>query len=289
MLYFEPNFVDEALVLLDRFGPDARVLAGGTRLRFALEHDGESEKIALINVKRIADMRGISKAGAHLRIGSLATAAALAADEQARAFAPLLVKAAATLGAVQLRNVATVGGNLCSGDPASDLSAALLAYDARCELASSQEQSRIVGIEQLLSKRAPVLATGELLVAVEIPIGEHRYAYEKLMTRRAFEMALVAVAARCRLEGARVSDVHIALAGAGETPLRAAATEAWLQGKSLDESTAEEAGRVAAAQDAKPVTDHRAGAAYRRQLVAVLTRRALLSMSSGITSEGARP
>ncbi|MBC5804750.1 MAG: hypothetical protein DLM53_08550 [Candidatus Eremiobacter antarcticus] len=284
MLYFEPNFVDEALVLLDRFGPDARVLAGGTRLRFALHPGDEAEKIALVNVKRISDMRGIQRAGAFLRVGALATAAALTADEQARTFAPLLVRAAESLGAVQLRNVATVGGNICSGDPASDLSAALLAYDARCEVASSQEQSRIVAIEQLLSKRAPILASGELLVAVEIPIGEHRCAYEKVMTRRAFEMALVAVAARCRLEGDTLNDVHIALAGAGETPLRAAGAEAWLRGRRLDEATATEAGRVAAVHDAKPVTDHRAGAEYRRHLVSVLTQRALLSMSSSPTS-----
>jgi aerobic carbon-monoxide dehydrogenase medium subunit len=289
MLYFEPNFVDEALVLLDRFGPNARVLAGGTRLRFQLDHGDEDAKIALVNVKRIADMRGIQRTGAFLRVGALATAAALTADEHARTFAPLLVRAAETLGAVQLRNVATVGGNLCSGDPASDLSAALLACEARCELASSQEQSRSVGIEQLLAKGAPVLAAGELLVAVEIPIGEHRHAYEKVTTRRAFEMALVAVAARCRLEGDTLNDVHIALAGAGETPLRAAAAEAWLRGRRLDETTAREAGRVAAADDAKPVTDHRAGAAYRRQLVSVLTQRALLSMSSQATSTGARP
>ncbi len=160
----------------------------------------------------------------------------------------------------------------------------MLAYDARCEVASSQEQSRIVAIEQLLSKRAPILASGELLVAVEIPIGEHRCAYEKVMTRRAFEMALVAVAARCRLEGDTLNDVHIALAGAGETPLRAAGAEAWLRGRRLDEATATEAGRVAAVHDAKPVTDHRAGAEYRRHLVSVLTQRALLSMSSSPTS-----
>jgi aerobic carbon-monoxide dehydrogenase medium subunit len=277
MQYYEPNFVDEALVLLERFGSQARILAGGTRVGMLLRRDATGVS-ALVNVKRISELSSIVKSPTTLRIGSLVTAAALRRDAAVREHAPILAAAAASLGARQLQTVATLGGNVCSGDPASDLSAALLAYDARCRVKSSNEGEATIAIAQLLSHRNPVLRPSELLLAVEIPIAPHHGAYEKMTTRRGFEMALVAVALCVRMSRDRVFSACMGLAGAATTPIRATNAESILVGERLTEAVAREAGRAAADADAQPADDLRASDAYRRHLIATLTQRAVLSV-----------
>jgi len=280
MLYFEPNFVDEALVLLDRFGDGARPLAGGTRLGFRLRDARPDGATALINLKRIAEMQSVARSGALLRIGALVTANQLATHPVVREHAGVLADAARSLGARQLRSVATLGGNICSGDPLSDLTTALLACDARCEITTLQEGPVQVALDLLVGKAPPVLASGELLTAVEIPlVPGTRSSYQKMSTRRAFEFALVAVAASARFRGAEISEARIALAGAGTAPKRARAAESVLAGKQLDSDTITAAARCAADSDAQPLEDRRASKEYRRHLVAVLTARALRSLA----------
>ncbi|HLW37102.1 MAG TPA: FAD binding domain-containing protein [Candidatus Eremiobacteraceae bacterium] len=277
MLYFEPNFMDEALVLLDRFGGEARVLAGGTRLGPRLRHD-RAGVAALINLKRVDEMQGITRSANVLRIGALVTAAELSAHPEVRACAPVLASAAQSLGARQLRNVATLGGNVCSGDPVSDLTAALLACDARCEIATLHEGPSQTVLEHVVEKPTPVLEAGELLIAVEIPLqpdADARASYQKMMTRRSFELALVAVAVMLHLREGNVTQARIALAGAGRAPLRAREAERSIAGKKLTAETIAAAARQAAQADAQPHDDHRASARYRRNLVEVLTGRAL--------------
>lgn len=280
MLYFEPNFVDEALVLLDRFGAGARLLAGGTRLGPALRGD-RSEPAALINLKRINAMHGVEPAPASLRVGALTTAAQLARDPHIRTHASVLADAAASLGARQLRSVATLGGNICCGDPLSDLSAALLACDARCEVATLSEGPALVALDQIVARSTP-LGAGELLTAVEIPVvAGAGFSYQKMLTRRAFELAIVAVAVRVTLAEERIADARIALAGAGDITLRALNAEAALRGAAPTSDRIAGAARIAAFEDARPHDDERASARYRRQLVDVLSRRALHAALGG--------
>ena len=275
MLYFEPNFVEEALVLLERFGAGARVLAGGTRLGFDLRSQASDEVAALINVKRIAELHGCSDGGASLRIGALTTASMLAVDPAVRAHAPLLAMAADSMGARQLRTLATLGGNICSGDPISDLTTALLACDARCEVNTLQEGPASFTIAELLARR-PLMLPGELLTAIEIPSAPRALgSYQKIMRRRAFEVAVVAVAAHVLIEDGRIRAARIALAGAGPTPLLAHKAAAALNGKALTEDRVVTAAALAAESDAQPPDDERASSAYRRQLIRVLIARAL--------------
>lgn len=286
MQYYEPNFLDEALVLLDRFGSQARILAGGTRVGPLVRRDAPGIT-TLVNVKRIDELSAIVAGPSTLRIGALVTAATLRSDAAVREHAPVLAAAAASLGARQLQSVATLGGNVCSGDPASDLSAALLACDARAHVKSAHDGATTIPIERLLAQSSPVLHPGELLVAVEISIAPHRSAYEKMTTRRGFEMALVAVALCARMDGDLVSLARIGLAGAAATPIRATAAEALLVGERLSERVAREAGRAAADADAQPTDDLRASDRYRRHLIATLTQRAVLSAGPS-SSAGAR-
>lgn len=272
--YFEPNFIDEALVLLDRFAPDARVLAGGTLL--GLELRGASNSAAtIVNVKRIPELRRIRLEDGDLSIGALATAHELSTSELVRRHAPLVAVAAGTLGARQLRNMATIGGNLCSGHPAADLSVALLASDAHCILSEITAGPSSMPAADFLRIGRASHDRRSLLCAVRIPAASVRFSYQKMQTRRAFEMALVAVAAAIDIEAGVVRHARIALGGASPVAMRATHAEASLTGKAATEATARGAARAAAEQDADPVSDLHASAEYRRHLVGVLAERAL--------------
>lgn len=276
MQYFEPNFVDEALVLLDRFAPHAHVLAGGSLLGLAVRTRSDSRAIAdataIVNVKRIPALREISFDGATLTIGALVTAREASMHELIRAHAPLVARAASSLGARQLRTVATIGGNLCSGHPAADISTALLACDARCLIADiASGPTSVLGVDFVRAESDP----RSLLTAIEVPTSAARVAYLKMQTRRAFEMAIVSAAVAVELDGSTVRAARIALGGAAPSPVRAANAESWLRGKSPSGAAASDASRLAADQDAAPAGDAHASAEYRRQLVHVLVERAL--------------
>jgi carbon-monoxide dehydrogenase medium subunit len=280
MEYFAPNFLDEALVVLDRYGAKARVLAGGSLLGHDLRA-AQHGAYALVNVKRISPLAQIELQGSALRVGALATAHVLATDSLVRTHAPLLAQAAATLGARQLRSVATIGGNVCSGHHSADLAVALFASDARVLYASAREGRGEAPIDTFLAPGFQGLAPGTLLTAFEIPLAEALTAYAKMQTRRAFEMALVSVAARVHVRGETVSDARIVLGGAAPTPVLAVGAGDSLIGRPLTESAVRAAADVAADLDADPRDDERASADYRRHLVRVLVSRALSRIAQG--------
>ncbi|HZW75795.1 MAG TPA: FAD binding domain-containing protein, partial [Caldimonas sp.] len=150
MQYFEPNFIGEALVVLDRFGARAKVLAGGTLLGPHLRaHPSEAD--ALVNLKRIRDLSEIRLDGDTLHIGALATARTIARHPLVAQHAPLLTIAAASLGAPQLRTVATIGGNVLSTHHAADLACALLSCDATATIAKLDDATLSLPVEQMLS------------------------------------------------------------------------------------------------------------------------------------------
>jgi CO/xanthine dehydrogenase FAD-binding subunit len=274
MQYYEPNFVGEALVLLDRFGDGAKLLAGGSRVAFEVR--SRSHEIgALINLKRIKELSRIEQADDTIFIGALATASALASNEMVARHAPLLAGAARSMGAAQLRSVATLGGNLCSGDPASDLSAALIACGAQCEVLRPESPARTLAVETLLLNGDPVLRPGELLEGVRLPAQSPCWSYQKMMTRRGFEMSLVSIAFCSRIEGNAFRDPRLAVAGAATTCIRARNAEQVLANHPIASDVIARAAKTASEQDANPADDARASAQYRKHLVATLTQRAI--------------
>ena len=275
MQYFEPNFLDEALVLLDRFAPDSYVLAGGTILAPHLRPG--PARGTLVNVKRVRELHEIEvDSPGVLRIGALVTARELHESDLVLAHAPLLAAAAGTLGAPQLRNVATIGGNLCSGISSADLSVALLACDSRCIVAGGPTGPVALALDQFLSGR-PGAGSRLMLTAVEVPACSANTAYQKMQVRQAFEIALVNVAVAVELASGTIARARVALGGVAPRPLRARNAERHLEGKVTTARIARTAAEIAARDDAKPQTDHRASAEYRRQIAAVLAERALLA------------
>lgn len=280
MEYFEPNFLGEALVVLDRFGDRAKVLAGGTLLGPQLRaHPAAAD--ALVNVKRIRDLSEIRFDDGLVRIGALATAREIARDPLVARHAPLVGLAAASLGAPQLRSSATIGGNVLSGHHAADVACALLASDASATIARLDEAPLELRVEQMLAPGFEGLRPGSLLTGFTLAAADGaRCGFEKMLTRQAFELALVSAAAFVKLDGAgAVADARIALGGAARTPIRAVAAERALAGGVLDVGHVADAAGAAARVDAEPHDDRRASAAYRRDLVRVLVARALGSIA----------
>ena len=272
--YLAPRRLDEALSLLT---PEAVPLAGGTDLFLRIERR-QTQPDAVVDLKRIPDMDRIEPSDAGLRIGALALMETLAASPLVRKDYDALARSARVVGSIQTRNRATVGGNLANASPAADTATPLMALGAAVEGADA-DGIRQMPVEQLfLGPGRTALRDNEVLTAILIPAMPARAgsAFERCV-RTAMDIAVVNCAAFLRLdEDGAVAEARIALGAVGPTPLRAASAESLLKGRRFGPGVAEEAAECAAA-DAQPIDDVRAGADYRREMVRVLTRRAVVS------------
>ena len=279
--YLAPTGLAPALAALAEPG-GAIVLAGGTDL-MPQSHAGRVRPGAtLLNIRRICGLDAITIDGDILVLGTLATISALRGDALVREHAPLLVEAADHFASEQIRNVATVGGNLCNASPAGDMLTPLLALDAEVELARLDEggatQTRRLPLADFFTgpgrtQRAP----RELLVAVRVPCAraEQQARFYKGGTRPALDIASITIAFVVRRDAdGRLHDVRLALGAVAPTPIRARAAEALLEGNRLDEVRAA-AASSAAADEARPIDDVRASAWYRHELLRNMTRRML--------------
>ena len=270
--YLTPRSLDEAVALLAQ---NATPLAGGTDLFLRMERR-QTRPEAVVDLKRIPGMDGIEPSGRGLRIGALALMETLSASFLIRDGYPALGEAARVVGSTQTRNRATIGGNLANASPAADTATPLMALGAVVE-ATGADGTRELAVDELF--RGPgktALRDGELLTAILIPAmpALSGSAFQRCV-RTAMDIAVVNCAAFVRLdENGIVVDARIALGAVGPTPLRAASAESFLKGHGFSARTAEEAAECAAA-DARPIDDVRAGADYRREMVRVLTRRAI--------------
>jgi len=270
MQYFEPRFVGEALVVLERYGAGAKILAGGTLLAARLR-ESPAGLDAIVNLKRIAELGAIGRDGDGLRVGALATADELARLPLVKECAPLLSAAAASLGARQLRSSATIGGNVCSGLANADLSTALVALDASVVVEIGGGHRHDIPIADFLAGVADGSSRGSLVVAIDVPVPDRRWAFVKMQTRRSFEMAIVSVA---------ISGMRVALGGVARSPVLAAGASRVLARGPLTRELAREAARAAAQIDSQPADDAHASARYRRALVETLVYHALTQTES---------
>jgi len=266
----------QALALMAEHGAAARVLAGGTDLLVDLKSAAEAPQV-IIDISRAHDLKGMNLTEDGLRIGALVTHAELMGSPIVRELLPALVEAAHSIGAVQTRNLGTLAGNLMSCVPSMDSGPALLALDARVTIGNAAGRWQIPISELFVGPRQTSLAADELLIEITIPrqnLGK-LCAFEKFGLRKGQTLALVNVAAAFWIEaGRRCAALRIALGAVAPTVIRAREAEAYLDGRPMTEQAIAEAGRIAAAE-AAPIGDFRASADYRRELIVVLTKRAL--------------
>lgn len=273
--YLRPKTVPEAIALLQQHGDEAKILSGGQSLipmmKLRLARPGY-----LIDINRISGLSYIKEEGGYLRIGGLTREAELEASPLVRSKYPLLVDTTAVIADPQVRNLATVGGNLAHGDPANDHPATMIALGAQV-VATGPKGERTIPIEEFfISLFTTALQPDEILTEVRIPIPPVRSggAYFKL-ERKVGDFATAAVAAQLTLDDkGNVQKIGIGLTNVGATPIKAKSAEDSLRGKKLDDAAIAQAAQQAA-KDAQPSSDLRGPVEYKRGLIQELTKRAL--------------
>ena len=273
--YHAPETVAETVALLAELGEDAKILAGGQSLvpvlamRLAVfEH--------LVDLRKVAELRGIERTDGSLRIGAGTTQAAVEHSAEVTAAAPLLARAIPLIGHFQIRNRGTVGGSIAHADAAAEIPAVALAVDASLEAVSPRGPRSIPATEFFTGMWDTVLAADELLTGVSFPVatGRSGFAVEEFARRHGdFAIAGAAVAVELDADD-RICRCGIGLFGLGSTPERAATTEAALLGCPVAEAPAEDVGQAAMAALAAVPSDLHGPADYRRRVGAAMVARA---------------
>ena len=273
--YVRPESLDRAVGLLREHGERAKVLAGGQSLIPLMKLRLASPAV-LIDLGRIPGLSMLKEDGEFLRIGAMTRHRDFEQTAMVRDRYPLLADVARVLGDPQVRNLGTIGGSIAHADPAGDWGAALLAFDAKV-LARGPSGERTIPIDAFFKDTfTTALKAGEILTEVRLPkAGAHAGgAYTKLK-RKTGDFATVAAAAQVELDGGgKVMKVRIGLAAVGTTPIRTKHAEDHLKGKPADAAHLAAAAKLAA-QEAKPTSDLRGSADYKRAMVEVFARRAL--------------
>jgi xanthine dehydrogenase FAD-binding subunit len=276
--YKAPKSLDEAAGIL-RAG-NVTVLAGGTDLMPQTQAGRLKFQPVLMNVRHVPELQGIAEQGVVVRIGALVTITELLESALVRDRLNLLWQSCDHFASDQIRNVATIGGNLCNASPAGDTLVPLLALNASVVLAAKPNgtlQSRRVPLAQfLLGPGRTCRASGELLAAVEVPLPPAGFAgaFYKHGTRPGLDIATISFAVGARRDGKTLRDVRVAFGAVAPTPIRAPRTEAALEGRSPDAAALEAAAQVAL-EEVRPISDLRATDWYRRELIHNMLKRAL--------------
>jgi carbon-monoxide dehydrogenase medium subunit len=272
--YAVPQTLSEAIALLGQ-NPEAKILAGGHSLipmmKFRL-----AAPAVLVDLNRLDGLSYIREEGDWLKIGALTRESDLEHSDLIRENYPLLFDTAKVIADPQVRNMATVGGNLAHADPANDHPATMLAYGAEM-VATGPNGERVIPAEDFFQDAFTTsLAHDEILTEVRIPVAQPQSggAYLKI-ERKVGDFATAAVAVQITLDGSgNCSYVGIGLTNVGMTPIKATDAEAALLGKTPDDATIRNCAQLAA-QAAQPVSDQRGSEEYKRSLVKTLTARAL--------------
>lgn len=272
-LFLEPATLAEAL----RFQADETTrglpLAGGTDLMVQWEAGVRKAPSRVLNLKGLAELRGLSVAGGSLVIGACVTHAMLRRSPLVRQHAPSLAEAAATVGGAQIQALGTIGGSIGNASPAGDLAPSLLVADADVEVANVRGARRLALANFLVGYRKLDLAPDELIVRFHVPVlpAGARETWRKLGPRAAQAISKVMGSYRGRVENGRIADFAVALGSVAPTALRLPQTEAWLRGRALNADTLDGAEQRASAE-VTPIADIRSTAEYRRWVSGRLVR-----------------
>ena len=281
--FYQPATLEEASRLLKDNGAGGHFLAGGTDLVIAMKEKGLLPKY-IVDLKRVPGLSGIRENNdGTISIGALTTMYTVETSPVITKKYPFLAQSAAEVGSIQIRNRATVGGNMANATPSADVAPSLIALNATARIASADAE-RTVALEEFF--RGPgqnVMMADEILTDITIPktnpqlVGE----YIKFSPRDMMDLAYVGVAVTYVLgNDNRCDGVRIVLGAVAPTPIRAKKSETLLEGKVLTEELATQVGDEAA-QESKPISDVRSSADYRRAMVGVMTRRAILNAAVG--------
>ena len=270
----QPSSLEDCLKVLAERGAQAKILAGGTDLLPQMKN-GALKPALVVDLSGIARVRQVQN-GQGLRIGAAVTARELEVSPAVRGAYVSIAESGALVGSLQVRNLATIGGNLCNAAPSADMAPPLLALETQAVIAGPRGERRVPIADFFTGVRETVLAPDELLVElITPPPGPHSGGqYLRHTPRRELDIAVVGVASQLTLSGGRCTKARIALASVAPTPVRAVAAERALEGQAVTPELIERAAGLAI-EAARPISDQRGSVEFRKHLVRVLTRRTL--------------
>ena len=277
----EPESLEAAVAMLHA-DSGLRIIAGGTDVLIRIQHggDGWSQLLSLRNVKELEAIT--LREDGTIVIGATAPFAKIFLDPIIREHLPSLAEAAVSMGGPQVRNVATIGGNICNGAVSGDSASTLFALDALLKL-QSLEGERIIPIHEFYAGPGKVhLQPGELLTAILVPRSSYQGTsghYIKFAMRKAMDIATLGVSVICRVQDGAFQDLRIGLGVAAPVPIRCAEAEAYARGRKITVEACKEIGKLAV-KASKARTSWRASKDYREHLIEVLTERAVLEAAT---------
>lgn len=274
--YHQVDNLEEALSLLAKPNHQFLVFAGGTDLMVQQKEAIKNASRPILSLSQIKELKDIQWHQDFISIGAAVTIQKLADDECLKKSFPCLAQGAISLGSWQVRNLATLGGNICNASPSADLGPPLLVYDTQVVLKSITGERTINLSDFLLGPGQKDLAENELLICFKIPRpAENSISlYLKHSPRRAMEIALVGVACLLTFDGLKIKTARLSLGAVAITALRLQAAEEYLAGKMLTAEVIENVAKMAQAE-AKPISDIRSSAEYRLDMVGVYVKKAL--------------
>ncbi len=282
--YFAPQTLEQAAEILAQGG--VTILAGGTDLMPQV-HSGKLKfKPALVNIRHVGELQGISVQGGVIRIGALVTITDLLTNAVVREKLPALTEMADHFASNQIRNAGTVGGSLCNASPAGDVAPPLMVYNAQVELVSKPNGSmkvRTLPLAEFFTGPGRTrMEPNELLAAVRVPVPKAGYVarFVKFGTRPALDISTISIAIGGVRKGPALHGVQEVLGAVATVPLRAVIKEAALEGKELDAGLVEKVAATAH-DEVKPISDVRASAWYRQELVHNIVKRMLTDVAQG--------
>ncbi len=275
--YHAPTSVSEAVKLLSEYGGDASALAGGTDLIVRMK-DGSHRPKHVVNLKKIAGLAGIKETKEGISIGALTRIRDLEKSELIGNRLPVLQEAARTLGSVQIRNLATLGGNLCNASPCADTAVALLAYDAVAHIAGPSGDRAVTLDGFFKGPGVTALERGEILTGVSVPKPAKNTVGRWLRVARAsMDIASISLAVTVKLKDGVAEDSRFAWGTVAPTPMRTKEVEAYVRGRRLDKACIKEAAALAS-RSIKPRESGRSRGPYKRRVAHGFVVEALTSL-----------
>ncbi|MBW2366341.1 MAG: xanthine dehydrogenase FAD-binding subunit XdhB [Deltaproteobacteria bacterium] len=276
--YHKADTVANAIELLSR-NPKAIPLAGGTDVLVRL-HQGHPDYRHVVDIHDVAELKEITQTvNGAIRVGSGATFAQIMDNDIVKNHIPVLAQGAASVGGPQIRNMATVGGNICNGAPSADCAAPLLVLNATVVLQNPQGERRLPLHEFYQGPGLVDRRRAEIMTTLHVGLDDYRCwsgSYSKYAMRNAMDIATIGCAAACKLEDERVADIRLAFTVAGPTPLRCWKTEAKVRGAVADPAFIEQI-KTAVLSDLRPRDSWRAPKDFRRHIIQTLAQRVVTS------------
>jgi carbon-monoxide dehydrogenase medium subunit len=271
--YERATSVQNAIELLEQYGSETRILAGGHSLLPMMKLRLANPE-RLIDINELEELSYIREADGEIRVGAMTRHRGLLESELLARHFPIFIDAEKVIADPPVRNRGTIGGSLAQADAAEDLSAVCSALKANVVIAGSGGE-RVVSMEDFhVGPYVTAIEDAEILTEIRLPLRPGGGSAHEKVERRAGDWAIVAVSAALWLEGGRIADAGVALSAAGPTTVHATRSEELLRGKDPSEELFSEAGALAS-EDCSPIADGRGPVDYKRHLAGVLTKRAL--------------